>query len=233
MGLYNRGYSNKRSYESVKSYASDTELVSFVKTTYKIFAVSLLIATIGSLFGLQNAQIVISNKWIVFIVEIAAFFGLMFLHRKPVVNILLLGVFTFFSGLTLVPLLYFVISSQGIGVVVQAFAMTTSIFAIMSVYGIKTRRDLSGMGKILFIAVLVMFVFALLNVFFFHSPMLQFGIACISVVVFTLLIAYDTQNILKGLYESPLIAAISLYLNFVNLFSSLLQIFGILGSSRD
>ena len=66
---------------------------------------------------------------------------------------------------------------------------------------------------------------------FFHSPVLQLGIASVGAVLFSAYILYDTQNIIRGNYETPIEGAVALYLDFVNLFVSLLQILGIF--SRD
>ncbi|WP_104749584.1 Bax inhibitor-1/YccA family protein [Helicobacter cynogastricus] len=211
---------------------SDTALVNFVKTTYKFFAGSLLLATIGALVGLMNFQMVTQYKWVFFIAEIAAFFGLMFTRKMPAVNLLMLFAFTFLSGITLVPLLGFVIARAGASAIWQALAMTTIVFGVMSVYAIKTKSDLANMGKMLFIAVIVVMIASLINLFL-GSPMMQVAIAGVGVILFSLFVAYDTQNIIRGLYESPVEAAVALYVDFLNIFVSLLQIFGIMGGRND
>ncbi|MGL2830393.1 Bax inhibitor-1/YccA family protein, partial [Helicobacter pylori] len=76
MALYDRA--DSRNAYAENSLLHESELVSFVKTTYKFFAGSLLLATIGALLGLMNFQAVVQYKWVFFIAEIAAFFGLMF-----------------------------------------------------------------------------------------------------------------------------------------------------------
>ena len=94
----------------------------------------------------------------------------------------------------------------------------------MSIYALKTTRDLGNLGVVLFWSALVIFVFGLLNAFVFKSSMGSFALSCIVVVVFSLYIAYDTQNIVKGRYDNPIIAAISLYLDILNIFKALLYI---------
>ena len=101
----------------------------------------------------------------------------------------------------------------------------------MSLYALKTKRDLGNMGVALFWSAVVICVFALLNAFVFKSPTLQFAIASVVVVIFSLYIAYDTQNIVRGRYDNPIMAAIALYLDVLNIFTALLQILGL--SSRD
>lgn len=229
MALYDRA--NSRNVYAEDSLLRESELVSFVKTTYKFFAGSLLLATIGALLGLMNFQAVVQYKWVFFIAEIAALFGLMFSKSKPGLNLFMLFAFTSLSGVTLVPLLGMVIAKAGLGAVWQALGMTTIVFGLMSVYALKTKNDLANMGKMLFIALIVVLVCSLINLFL-GSPMFQVVIAGASAILFSLYIAYDTQNIVKGMYDSPIDAAVDLYLDFLNVFISILQIIGIF-SDRD
>ncbi|TPH94858.1 Bax inhibitor-1/YccA family protein [Helicobacter pylori] len=229
MALYDRA--NSRNAYAEDSVLHESELVSFVKTTYKFFAGSLLLATIGALLGLMNFQAVVQYKWVFFIAEIAALFGLMFSKSKPGLNLFMLFAFTSLSGVTLVPLLGMVIAKAGLGAIWQALGMTTIVFGLMSVYALKTKNDLANMGKMLFIALIVVLVCSLINLFL-GSPMFQVVIAGASAILFSLYIAYDTQNIVKGMYDSPIDAAVDLYLDFLNIFISILQIIGIF-SDRD
>ncbi|WRF60171.1 Bax inhibitor-1/YccA family protein [Helicobacter pylori] len=229
MALYDRA--NSRNAYAENSLLRESELVSFVKTTYKFFAGSLLLATIGALLGLMNFQAVVQYKWVFFIAEIAALFGLMFSKSKPGLNLFMLFAFTSLSGVTLVPLLGMVIAKAGLGAIWQALGMTTIVFGLMSVYALKTKNDLANMGKMLFIALIVVVVCSLINLFL-GSPMFQVVIAGASAILFSLYIAYDTQNIVKGMYDSPIDAAVDLYLDFLNVFISILQIIGIF-SDRD
>lgn len=96
---------------------------------------------------------------------------------------------------------------------------------------LRLKNDLANMGKMLFIALIVVVVCSLINLFL-GSPMFQVVIAGASAILFSLYIAYDTQNIVKGMYDSPIDAAVSLYLDFLNVFISILQIIGIF-SDRD
>ncbi|GAA7435267.1 Bax inhibitor-1/YccA family protein [Helicobacter pylori] len=229
MALYDRA--DSRNAYAENSLSHESELVSFVKTTYKFFAGSLLLATIGASLGLMNFQAVVQYKWVFFIAEIVAFFGLMFSKSKPGLNLFMLFAFTSLSGVTLVPLLGMVIAKAGLGAVWQALGMTTIVFGLMSVYALKTKNDLANMGKMLFIALIVVLVCSLINLFL-GSPMFQVVVAGVSAILFSLYIAYDTQNIVKGMYDSPIDAAVSLYLDFLNVFISILQIIGIF-SDRD
>ena len=167
------------------------------------------------------------------ILEFALIFGLFFTKTKPGINLFMLFAFTFVSGLTLTPILSRVFGMPGgAAIVAQAFLLTTAIFGIMSIFALRTKKDLASMGKMLFIALIVVVIGSLINLFL-GSPILQVIIAGVSAILFSIFIAYDTQNIVRGLYDSPVTAAVSLYLDFLNLFVSLLQLLGIFNSNNE
>lgn len=234
MGLYDRNYIQQKTHENVYEHAqrSQSSLALFIKQTYQLFAASLLAASAGAYLGIGMAKAISSWYWGLVILEFVFLFGLYAAKRKPGLNMILLFGFTFLSGLTLAPLLSSVLGLKGGGsIVANAFILTTVAFGGLSVFAMNTKRDFSAMGKMLFIALIVVVVASLMNIFF-HSPILQLAIASISSILFSAFILYDTQNIIRGAYETPIEGAIALYLDFLNLFVSLLQILGIFGS-RD
>lgn len=212
---------------------NDVALIAFVKQTYQLFAASLLAATAGAYIGISTFGDLVSQYYIGFVIlEFALLFGLMFAKSKPGINLILLFAFTFTTGLTLTPILSRILGLPGgAAIVAQAFLLTTAIFGVMSIFALRTKKDLASMGKTLFIALIVVVIGSLINLFL-GSPILQVALAGAGAILFSIFIAYDTQNIMRGLYDSPVMAAVSLYLDFLNLFISLLQILGIF-SSRD
>jgi len=140
------------------------------------------------------------------------------------------------TGLTLSSI-FFVYSSSSI---FQAFIVTGGMFGAMSVYGMVTKRDLTGMGSFMFMGLIGIVLASVVNMFV-HSSAMSFGISVIGVIVFTGLTAYDTQK-LKYMGEAmptgdgtairrgTILGALTLYLDFLNLFLMLLRLFG---SSRD
>lgn len=230
MSLYNRNYTQEREIE--QTYAQ-SNLSAFIKQTYQLFAASLLAATAGAYTGIYFlAATLIQNKflfWGIVIVEFITLFALMAAKRKAGLNLILLFAFAFMSGLTLTPLLYAILGMpSGAAIVAQAFTLTTVAFGGLSIFAMNTKRDFTTMGKMLFIALIVVVVASLINIFT-QSPMFQLVIASISAILFSAYILYDTQNIIRGNYETPVEGAVALYLDFVNLFTSLLQILGIFG----
>ncbi|GGD99273.1 membrane protein [Polymorphobacter glacialis] len=118
--------------------------------------------------------------------------------------------------------------------IAQTFFVTAAAFAGLSLYGYTTKRDLSAMGKFLVMGLIGLIVAMFAN-FFFKSGPLQLGINIIGVLIFAGLIAYDTQR-LKNLYfqvqgsdimgKTAIMGALTLYLNFINMFQFLLHMMG-------
>jgi modulator of FtsH protease len=250
MGLYNRDYGNNTtsrnepqrgffgssqntvddSYES--SYVIE-DINEFVKTTYKYFAASLLAGAAGAYTGVNAIGVVSQFFWGLVILEFALIFGIQFARNKPGINMIALFAFTFITGLTLAPLLHkFLGMPGGAGIIGNAFIMTSVAFGALSYFAINTTKDFLSMGKILFIALIVMIVGGIINIFL-HSPIFQLVLAGGGAILFSFFILFDTQNIIRGGYDSPVTAALSLYIDFLNLFTSLLQILGIFGSSDE
>jgi hypothetical protein len=136
------------------------------------------------------------------------------------------------NGLTL-SVIFFVYT---FGSITEVFLITAGVFGAMSLYGYFTKRDLTTAGHFAGMALLGLIVVMLINLFF-QNNMASLILACVGVLVFVVLTAYDTQK-LKWLYElgrtegsdgekkEAINGALTLYLDFVNLFLDLLRIFG-------
>ena len=230
--MYNRDYlsHNDSTQTQHNQEASKAHLMSFLKATYQLFAGSLLAATAGAYIGLDMVSAIASWYWGLVILEFILLFALFAVKHKPGINLAVLFGFTFISGLTITPLLASVFAMPaGASIVAQAFLMTSVAFGGISMFAMTTKRDFSGMGKMLFIALIVLIVGSIANIFL-QLPLLQLGIAMVGALLFSAFILYDTQQIIKGGFETPVEAAIALYLDFFNLFISLLQILGIMNS---
>ncbi len=227
MGLYDRDYAR----EDLAGYGqrSETKIVSFVKETYKLFAASLMAGAVGAYVGVPMASFI--QAWFIplIILEFALLFGLFAVKRKPGINLVVMFSFVFMTGLMIAPLLSHTLAlSGGASIVGNAFAMTSVIVASMSYFAIKTKADLSSYGKPLMIALFVVIGFSIVNLFL-GSPMLAVLISAAVVFLFSILVVYDTQNIMNGAYETPIDGAIALYLDFLNIFTALLHLLGIFG----
>jgi modulator of FtsH protease len=231
----NAGYtSHDEAYSSsYEQQQAPANLMAFLRSTYQLFAGSLLAATAGAYIGLDMVSAISSWYWGLVILEFALLFGLYAVKDKPGINLAVLFAFTFVSGLVITPLLSSVFNMpNGASVVAQAFLMTSVAFGGISMFALTTKRDYSNMGKMLFIALIILIVGSISNIFI-GSPILQLGIAMVGALLFSAFILYDTQQIVKGGFSSPIEAAIALYLDFFNLFISLLQIFAAFNSNDD
>lgn len=167
--------------------------------------------------------------WVVVFAPLAAIFGIMPLLNsnppKAVAHLALHG-FAALMGLSFATI-FVVYTSTSIA---SAFSGAAILFLVMSGYGYFTKQSLDSWGKYLFIALIAIIIASILNLFI-GATVLQMIISAIAVVVFLGLTAYDTQKIREILItdnsESVVImGAITLYLDFINLFLSLLQLFG-------
>lgn len=172
-------------------------------------------------------------KWVVILAPLAMVFLLSFgISRvRPATGHVLFWIFAALIGLSLASVfLVFTHSS-----IVRVFFITAATFGAMSLWGYTTQRDLTGLGSFLFMGLFGVVLAALVNLFL-QAPVLQWVISVVGVLVFTGLTAYETQR-LKNEYiyaamdgdtteRAAILGALSLYLNFINLFTLLLQLLG-------
>ena len=168
-------------------------------------------------------------KWIVMFAPLVAVFALSFSLDKvsnSTAQLLLHG-FAALMGLSMAAI-FAVYTSISI---FTAFMGAAVLFTVMSVYGYFTKRDLTSIGQFMFVGLIAIIIASVINIFV-GSTVTQMVISAIAVVIFLGLTAYDTQNIRQQLSVSDargnaeVVGALSLYLNFINLFMSLLQLFG-------
>jgi hypothetical protein len=140
--------------------------------------------------------------------------------------------FWVFAGLMGLSLSYIFAVYTGVSIT-RVFFITASVFGAMSLYGYTTKKDLSGWGSFLFMGLIGLVVASLVNIFL-KSSALDFAVSAIGVLVFTGLTAYDTQRIKQTYYQlsgdtlakASIMGALSLYMDFINLFIMLLRFFG-------
>lgn len=207
--------------------------LNFIRKTYAVFLASLVVAMFGCGVGLHFPalrNVIGGFGFIGFI----ALFGLLFLAqavgRVPVLNYLALFAFTGLMGLMLSPLMY-LYALHVPGAIPQAAVMTIIIFGTLTGYAFVSRRDFSFLRGMLCVALVGLILGGIVNVFFFHSSMVGYVFAWISLVVFSGYVLYDTSNIIHRYDERDYCpAAMALFLDFINIFLALLQI---LGNNRD
>lgn len=203
-------------------------------------AVSAVVAFITlTVFADNISAILTGHTWLLFVLWILEMVLVvavtpMAAKNSPMALPAFIG-FSALNGFTLTfTLAYFDLSSIAV-----AFAITAGMFFALSIFGKTTKRDLSGMGKAMFAALIGIIIASVVNLFVGSSGV-DFMISILSVIVFSGLIAWDNQRI-EMLYNRSngnvtdgwaVSMALSLYLDFINLFISILRIFGI-GGSKD
>ena len=167
-------------------------------------------------------------KWIVIFAPLVAILALSFgLEKltKTQATVALHG-FAALMGISFATI--FVV--YNLGSIVSAFMGAAVLFGTMAFYGYFTKRDLSGLGQFLFIGLIAIVLASIINIFI-GSSVGQMVISALAIIIFTGLTAYDTQNIRQMVsVDNPgnleIAGALTLYLNFINIFLSLLQLFG-------
>ena len=229
MALYDRDYAQAKPYEEevvVQSKAT----VEFMKKTYQLLGASMIAAAAGAYATMPYADVILQYKWFIFGAELLVlFFGLSMSRGKPGLNLAMLFLFTFLTGVSLVPLLASIIGMGNGAMIGNAFLMTAVLFGSLSLFAINSKTDFSSWGKPLFIVFIVIIVASLINVFLLQSPMMHVIITAGILLLFGMFTIYDTQNIANGAYDSEVDAAVSLYLDFLNMFTAILQLMGIMG----
>ncbi len=172
-------------------------------------------------------------KWVVMFAPLAFVFFLSFRVYKMSVAAAQLSFWLFAAVMGVSLSSIFLIFK--LGSIANVFFATAAGFGALSLWGYTTKRDLSGWGNFLIMGVVGLIVVSLANIFL-QSPALQFAISAIAVLVFAGLTAYDTQQIKDGYYEvandaalaakSAIMGALNLYLDFINMFTSMLSLFG-------
>jgi len=200
-----------------------------IAAVYKYVALSILMAAFGSYMGMQYLQLLQGmSYWGFVIAEFAFLIGLIIYKEKEPLNLFLLFGFTFLSGFVIAPLLAFTLATDP-NILVNALLSTSVAVGAISLYAMNTKRDFSGMGKYLFVALIVIVVASIANIFIqssgFHL-MLSIG----SGILFSFYLIYDTQNVVNNNFDHPMTAAVGIYLDILNIFLSILNI---LSASRD
>ncbi|NLK66525.1 MAG: Bax inhibitor-1/YccA family protein [Campylobacteraceae bacterium] len=227
MSLYDRDYAAS-SRDVAQEQAFQGRVSTFIKDTYKLIAASLIAAVAGAYIGMQGV-LPFYNGLLFLVIELALLFGMSFADRagKAGLALILMFAFTFVTGLFLGPVLAMYVGAGAGHVVTQAFVMTAITFGVLTLYAMNSKADFSSWSKPLFFVLIGVVIAGLLNAFLFKSTMGSLLISSVSAFLFSAYILFDTQNIIKGRYDSPIMAAVGMYLNILNLFVSLLNILGI------
>jgi len=208
-----------------------------LRNTYWLLALSLIPTVIGAAIGTNlDLGFMRSSPILSFFAILAIFYGWIFAierNRNSFLGVGLLLGFTLFMGLLLGPLFQRVLGlANGVQLVMLAAGGTAAVFFAMAGIAATTKRDLTGLGNFLAVGAIVIMLGVVANVFF-ASPVAHLVILAAFVLFSSLLIMWQINAVVRGGETNYVSATLSLYVAIYNLFSSLLQLLGIFGGSRD
>ena len=207
-----------------------------LRNTYWLLALSLLPTVLGAWIGVSTGITRSLTGGVGLVVFMVGAFGFMFAIEKTknsAAGVPVLLAFTFFMGLMLSRLIAMVLGfKNGSELIMTAFAGTAGVFFVMASLATVIKRDLSGMGKWLFVGAMVLLVGSVINVFV-GSTAGMMAISMLAIGIFSAYMLYDLKQIIDGGETNYISATLSLYLDVFNVFQSLLALLGIMGGERD
>ena len=215
-------------------YRSASEINSAMGRVYGHMSLAVIISMMVSYFVGSSPELLAFFftgvlKWIVIFAPLVAIFGISYVlgnnPSKRVAELCLWG-FAALMGLSFAT----IFAVFNMGSIVSAFMGAAILFGVMSGYGYFTKKDLSGVGQFMIIGLIAIIIASIVNIFI-GSTVMQMVISALAIIIFLGLTAYDTQRIREELSvdttpAAEVSGALSLYMNFINLFLNLLQLFG-------
>jgi modulator of FtsH protease len=207
-----------------------------MRNTYWLLALSLLPTVLGAWLGVATGITQSLTGGLGLVVFLGGAFGFMYAIEKTKNSAagvpVLLG-FTFFMGLMLSRMIAMVLGfKNGSELIMTAFAGTAGVFFVMASLASTIKRDLSGMGKWLFVGALVLLVGGIVNMFI-GSTVGMMVMSTLAIGIFSAYMLYDLKQIVDGGETNYISATLALYLDLFNIFQSLLALLGIMGGERD
>jgi len=216
------------------SYRSASEINSAMGRVYGHMSLAVLVSMIISYYVGSSPELLQFfftgwMKWIVIFSPIVAIFGIMMIlannPSKGVAQLCLHG-FAALMGLSFATI--FAVFTMGS--IVSAFMGAAVLFGVMSGYGYFTKQSLDSLGKFMFVGLIAIIIASIVNIFI-GSTVMQMVISALAIIIFLGLTAYDTQKIREELSmetsdSAEVRGALTLYMDFINLFINLLQLFG-------
>ena len=236
--------------QSAETHAIDDGLRAYMLKVYNYMATGVLLTGIIALLSFKtsvvtdasgaitgftsfgNALFFSGLKWVVMLAPLGIIFYMSFGINK-MTSAKAQTIFWIFAALMGLSLSWILLVYTGVSVA-RVFFITSATFGAMSIYGYTTKRDLTKLGSFLFMGLIGIIIASLVNIFL-KSSMMYFVISILGVLIFVGLTAYDTQKI-KNMYSASdsgeiigkkaVMGALTLYLDFINLFIMLLRLFG-------
>lgn len=215
------------------TYKSTDEIISSMNRVYGNMSLAVLTSMVVSYFVGTSPELLAFfftgvMKWIVIFAPLVAVFAITFAMDKVSYSgaQLMLHGFAALMGLSFAT----IFAIYTMGSVVTAFLGAAVLFGTMSLYGYFTKKNLDSIGQFMFIGLIAIIIASLINIFI-GSTVVQMVISALAIIIFLGLTAYDTQKIreevsLNDSGNAEVRGALTLYLDFINIFINLLQLFG-------
>ena len=228
---------NLQTYPAYAGSGSLTEQRNRVlRNTYWLLALSLVPTVLGAWIGVSTGIMATMGVGMSAIVFLGGAFAFMFAIEKTkgsTTGVYMLLGFTFFMGLMLSRLLSVILGfSNGASLIMTAFGGTAVVFLAMASLATVIKRDLTNMGKFLFVGAVMLLVAGLVNIFL-QSSALMLTLSVIAIGLFSAFMLFDLKRIIDGGETNYISATLAIYLDLYNVFQSLLAILGIAGGERD
>ncbi len=207
-----------------------------LRNTYALLALSMIPTVLGAWVGVSTGVIAAMGNGLALTLLFVGAFGFMYAIEKTKesgTGVVVLLAFTFFMGLMLSRMLAMVLGfKNGSSLIMMAFGGTAGVFFAMASLATVIKRDLTNMGKFLFVGAVVVMIAGLINVFV-GSSALMLALSVICVGLFSAFMLYDIKRVLDGGETNYITATLAIYMDIFNVFQSLLAIFGIAGGERE
>jgi modulator of FtsH protease len=221
-------------YQPATAVAAERNRV--LRNTYWLLALSMVPTVLGAWLGVTTGIARAMSPGIGLVVFLGGAFAFMFAIEKTknsAAGVPMLLAFTFFMGLMLSRLVGAVLGlANGASLVMTAFAGTGAVFLGMAMLSSVIKRDLSAMGKWLFVGAVVLLVVGIAN-FFIQSSALMITLSVLAIGIFSAFILHDLKRVQDGLETNYITATLGVYLSIYNVFQSLLALLGLSGSHDD
>lgn len=207
-----------------------------LRNTYLLLALSLIPTVLGAWIGVTTGVVAKLGVGISAVVFLGGAFAFMFAiekYKNSGTGVALLLGFTFFMGLMLSRLLAAVLGlANGASLIMTAFGGTAAVFLAMASLATVIKRDLSSMGKFLFVGAILLLVAGLVNLFV-QSSVLMLTLSVIAIGLFSAFMLYDIKRIIDGGETNYVTATLAIYMDVYNVFQSLLMLLGVFGGDRE
>ena len=207
-----------------------------LRNTYWLLALSMVPTVLGAWLGVVTGLSRAMSGGVGLVVFLVGAFGFMYAIQKTKdtsKGVPVLLAFTFFMGIMLSRMIAMVLGfKNGAELIMTAFGGTAGVFFLMASLSTVIKRDLSSMGKWLFVGAMVLMVGSIINVFVGSSAGMM-AISMLAIGIFSVYMLYDIKQIIDGGETNYISATLALYMDIMNVFQSLLALLGIMGGERD